>query len=196
MAVREGIVLDPSVFVHDWAIVDSAAVGPRTRVWAFAHVLAGARVGADCNLCEGVFVEGSVVLGNGVIVKNGVAIYDGVTVEDEVFIGPNAAFTNDLRPRAGQWRHAREEWLPTLIRRGASIGANATVVCGRTIGEYAMVAAGSVVTRDVPSHALVAGVPARIKEWVCACSLRLPDDLRCSCGRAYRREGAGLSFIG
>ena len=151
---------DPSVFVHPHALCESDDVGPRTRVWAFAHVMKGARVGTDCNVCDHAFIEGGAVVGDRVIVKNGVMIWDRVTIEDDVFLGPHAVFTNDLRPRI-EVRTPREEWLPTLVKKGASIGANATIVCGTTIGEYALIGAGSVVTRDVPPRTLVAGVPAK-----------------------------------
>src|SRR5207244_12353102 len=129
----------------------------------------GARVGRNCNLGEGVFVEGAVVIGDDVTIKNGVAVYAGVTVEDEAFLGPHCVFTNDLRPRSGRFKRPPAAFAPTRIARGASVGANATVVCGHTVGSYAMVAAGAVVTRDVPAHALVAGIPARVVGFVCRC---------------------------
>jgi acetyltransferase-like isoleucine patch superfamily enzyme len=178
---------------HRLAVVESASVGQGTRVWAFAHVMKGARVGARCNLGEGVFVEGGVVIGDDVTVKNGVALYDGVTVEDEAFLGPHAVFTNDLRPRSGRFKRPPTKFSPTRIGRGATIGANATVICGHVIGEYAMIAAGAVVTTDVAPHALVAGVPARRLGFVCACGETLPRSLTCRCGRRYRRAGAGLA---
>jgi acetyltransferase-like isoleucine patch superfamily enzyme len=177
---------------HPQAIVESAEVGEESRVWAFAHVMKGARVGARCNLGEGVFVEGGVVIGDEVTIKNGVALYDGVTVEDEAFLGPHAVFTNDLRPRSGRFKRPPAKFAPTRIGRGATIGANATVVCGHAVGPYAMVAAGAVVTRDVAPYVLVAGVPARRIGFVCACGERLGKALRCHCGRRYRRAGAGL----
>ena len=180
--------------VHPLAIVESDAIGPGTRVWAFAHVMKGAQVGARCNLGEGVFVEGGVVVGDDVTIKNGVAVYDRVTIEDQAFIGPHAVFTNDRRPRSGPFKRGPAQFAPTRIGRGATIGANATVVCGHTVGAYAMVGAGAVVTRDVPPHALVVGVPARPVGFVCACG----DDLRrlrCRCGRGYRRQGAGLTQV-
>ncbi len=186
--------LDPSVSVHPKALCESDRVGPRTRIWAFAHVLPGAEVGADCNVCDHVFIEGGAKLGDRVTVKNAVLVWDLVTVEDEVFLGPNMVFTNDLAPRAGL-RKSRERLVPTLVRHGATIGANATVVCGVTIGRYAFVAAGAVVIRDVPDHALVAGNPARRTGWVCACGHRLGDDLACACDRRYRLvdEQSGLA---
>ena len=180
------------MFVHQLALCESDDVGPRTRVWAFAHVLPGASIGADCNVCDHAFVEGGAVVGNSVTIKNNVLLWDRVTVEDEVFLGPNAVFTNDVRPRAGASK-GREAWLPTLVRRGATIGANATVVCGVTVGRWAFVGAGAVVVADVPDHALVVGNPARRVGWACRCGQRLPDDLECaSCGRTYRLAGGTL----
>lgn len=176
---------DPSVFVHENALCESDAIGPRTRVWAFAHVMAGARVGADCNLCDHAFIESGAVIGDRVTIKNGVVVWDRVTIEDEVFVGPNAVFTNDLVPRAAI-KKTPEHFLPTLVRRGASIGANATIVCGVTLGECCFVGAGSVVIRDVPAHALVVGNPARRIGWMCACGEKLDGTLSCGCGRRYQ----------
>ena len=155
--------------IHSQAIVESLSVGPRTRVWAFAHILPGAQIGSDCNICDGVFIEGQSVIGNRVTVKCGVQVWDGVTLEDDVFIGPNATFTNDRFPHSGQ--HP-ESYTKTLVRAGASIGANATIVAGVTIGESAMVGAGAVVTRDVPPGAVVYGNPARVRGWVNATTSR------------------------
>jgi acetyltransferase-like isoleucine patch superfamily enzyme len=177
--------LNPSVFVHELALCESDDVGPRTRIWAFAHVLPGATIGADCNVCDHAFVEGGAVVGDSVTIKNNVLLWDRVTVEDEVFLGPNAVFTNDARPRAS-FKKGREAWLPTLVRRGATIGANATVVCGATVGRWAFVGAGAVVTADVPDYALVVGNPARRVGWACECGERLPEGLGCTCGRTYR----------
>lgn len=176
---------------HPAAIVETESVGEGTRIWAFAHVMNGARVGKNCNLGEGVFVESGVIIGDDVTVKNGVALYDGVVVEAEVFLGPNCVFTNDLRPRSGRFKRPPAKFSATSIRRGATIGANATVVCGHEIGEWAMVAAGAVVTRDVAPHTLVAGVPARAIGFVCACGERLPSTLTCSCGRRHKKQAGG-----
>lgn len=187
----------PEVFVHPDGRCESDSVGPGTRVWAFAHVLPGAVVGAGCNLCDHTYVEGGAVIGDNVTVKNGVQVFDGVTLEDDVFVGPNATFTNDLRPRAFV-KKDRSAFLPTVVRQGATVGANATVVCGVQIGEEAFVAAGAVVTRDVPAHAFVAGAPAVRKGWVCWCAERLGDDLTCpACGRRYRLvdETTGLTSM-
>jgi acetyltransferase-like isoleucine patch superfamily enzyme len=187
--------LDPTVFVHPQGLCESDDVGARTRVWAWAHVLPGAVVGADCNICDHAFVEGGVRIGDRVTVKNAVLLFDGVTAEDDVFLGPNVVFTNDYLPRA-HVKKGHDEFLATTVRTGASIGANATIVCGTTIGAHALVGAGSVVTRDVPAHALVAGNPARRMGWVCACGTRLGEDLACpACGRRYVTAGdpaAGL----
>jgi acetyltransferase-like isoleucine patch superfamily enzyme/dTDP-4-dehydrorhamnose 3,5-epimerase-like enzyme len=147
------------VFVHEQGLCESSEVGGGTRIWAFAHVLEGARVGADCNICDGVFVEGGAVVGDRVTVKCGVQLWDGVVIEDDVFVGPNATFTNDPMPRSRQWL---DEYPRTIIREGASIGANATILPGVEIGLGAMVGAGAVVTRSVPPHAIVVGNPARI----------------------------------
>lgn len=147
-------------FIHSHALVDDGAViGARTRVWAFAHVLPGARIGEDCNICDGVFVENDVVVGDRVTIKCGVQLWDGVRLDSDVFVGPNATFTNDPFPRS---REYLEQVPTTTVKRGASIGANATILPGITIGERAMVGAGSVVTKDVPADAVVVGNPAKV----------------------------------
>jgi UDP-2-acetamido-3-amino-2,3-dideoxy-glucuronate N-acetyltransferase len=144
---------------HEAAIVESETIGTGTRIWAYAHVLPGARIGRRCNICDYTFIENDVVIGDNVTIKCGVQIWDGIEVEDDVFIGPNATFANDHFPRSGQHQ---QNILRTLVRKGASIGANATILPGLTIGEHAMIGAGAVVTRDVPRNTIVAGVPARI----------------------------------
>jgi UDP-2-acetamido-3-amino-2,3-dideoxy-glucuronate N-acetyltransferase len=179
--------------VHRLAVVETDAIGAGTRVWAYAHVMAGARVGRGCNLGEGVFIERGVTIGNDVTIKNGVAIYDGVSVDDDAFLGPHCVFTNDLRPRSGRYKRPPATFLPTRIGRGATVGANATIVCGHAVGAYAMVAAGAVVTKDVAPYVLVAGVPARKIGFVCACGESLPKSLVCMCGLAYVLEDAGLA---
>ena len=149
----------PDVFVHEKGLCESEHVGTGTRIWAFAHVLPNARIGADCNLCDGVFVEGGAVVGDRVTIKSGVQLWDGVELEDDVFIGPNATFTNDPFPRSRAWL---ERYPRTVVRSGASVGANATILPGIEIGRGAMVGAGAVVTRPVPPNAIVSGNPARI----------------------------------
>src|SRR6266581_9427613 len=182
--------LGGAFYKHPLALVESEAIGPGTRVWAFAHVMREARIGADCNIGEHCFIESGVVLGDRVTVKNGVAVWDGVTAEDDVFLGPNAVLTNDLRPRSKVYRGPVQS---TLLKRGASVGANATLLCGITVGEYAMVGAGAVVTRDIPSHALVVGNPGRIVGHVCRCGARLArrgSSARCAeCPGRYRIAG-------
>jgi len=178
-------------WAHATAVIDRGArVGPGTKVWHFCHVMAGARVGARCVLGQNVFVAASAVIGNGCRVQNNVSIYDGVALEDDVFVGPSAVFTNVRNPRAGVDRKAAIE--PTSVGRGATIGANATIVCGARIGEYAFVAAGAVVTRDVPPHAVVTGVPARRTAWICRCGGSMPRQrrIRCpACAVAATRPG-------
>jgi UDP-2-acetamido-3-amino-2,3-dideoxy-glucuronate N-acetyltransferase len=197
--MTDTVTVPAGVRVHPQGLCESETVGEGTRVWAFAHVMPGARVGRDCNICDCAYVEDGAVLGDRVTVKNATLVFSGVTCEDEVFLGPNVLFTNDLRPRAAIRRPA-EALLPTTVRRGATLGAGAVVVCGTEIGESAFVAAGAVVTRDVPAHALMAGNPARQKGWVCACGERLVDpgdgdgSFRCpECDSRYALAENGLT---
>lgn len=179
------------VFVHPRALCESEQVGAGTRVWAFAHVMKGAVIGRDCNVCGHAFIESGVRIGSGVTIKNQVMVWEGVVIEDDVFVGPGVIFTNDRRPRSSRMAEAMERYsnpenwlLPTTVRRGASIGAGAIIVCGNTIGEYAMVGAGAVVTADVPKHHLVVGNPATTAGLVCTCGGRLDERLvcrECSC---------------
>ncbi len=182
------------VFVHERGLCDSDQVGEGTRIWAFAHVLKGAVIGRGCNIGESCFVEGGAVLGNWCTVKNGVAVWDKVVCEDYVFLGPNAVLTNDFLPRAAFKKDPETEFRRTLLREGASVGANATIVCGVTIGRHAMIGAGAVVTRDVPDFGLVWGNPARRGGWVGRSGERLQFDKagRATCaktGDIYRLDG-------
>lgn len=146
-------------FVHNLAICESSSVGSNTKVWAFSHILEGATIGSDCNICENVFIENSVTIGNRVTIKNGVQIWDGISIEDHVFIGPNVTFCNDKYPISGNRNY---KLLKTVIKEGASIGANATILPGLVLGNHCVVGAGSVVTKDIPPYSVVVGNPARI----------------------------------
>lgn len=175
-------------FVHESSFVDEGvSIGEGTRVWHFCHLLRNTVVGRDCTLGQNVTAGPNVTIGDNVKVQNNVSIYEGVVLEDDVFCGPSAVFTNVMTPRAHVAR--KSEFLPTLVRRGASLGANCTILCGITIGEYAMIGAGAVVTRDVEPHALLTGNPARRRGWVCACGEKLAfaaDSASClRCGSRY-----------
>lgn len=160
-------------FVHPNALVESDNIGKDTRIWAFAHVLKDVQIGEDCNLCDYVFVESGVTIGNRVTIKNGISLWEGLIVEDDVFLGPNAVFTNDMFPRSK--RHSGD-FLTTILKKGASVGANATILCGITLGKYCLVGAGSVVTKSVPDFALVTGNPGRFRYWVGKTGERLNFD--------------------
>ena len=181
--------------VHPTSILDEGVVlGDGTRVWQFCHLQAGASVGEYCTLGQNVNLGPGVRVGNGVKIQNNVSVYQGVTLEDQVFCGPSAVFTNDRTPRA-PYPKGPGGYLPTLVREGATIGANATILSGLTIGRWAMVAAGAVVTKDVPAHQLVAGTTARAMGWVCRCGHRLDREFHCpACGRQYRMRGKIKSF--
>lgn len=189
-----------TTFVHSSSFVDDGAViGEGSRIWHFSHVLPGARIGRNCILGQNVNVDRDVVIGDGVKVQNNVSIYKGVTVEDGVFLGPSCVFTNVINPRA--FIERKHEFRPTRVGRGASVGANATIICGHDIGEYALIGAGSVVTKAVPAYAMVVGVPGRIAGWVCRCGERLglgarvPEgaEVHCAaCGDEYQGTEGGL----
>jgi UDP-2-acetamido-3-amino-2,3-dideoxy-glucuronate N-acetyltransferase len=188
----------PTAFVHESSYVDAGAVvGAGSRVWHFCHVMPRAVIGERCNLGQNVVVMSGVRMGANCKIQNNVSLYEGVELEDDVFCGPSMVFTNVMNPRSHISR--RDEYRRTLVRRGASIGANATVVCGTTIGQYAFVGAGAVVTRDVAAYALVAGVPARRIGWMCYCGERLDETGAgpCArCGSTYVRDGDGLRRTG
>ena len=184
-------------FIHESAYVDEGAqIGSDTKVWHFCHVLAGSVIGERCSLGQNVVVMNGVRIANNVKIQNNVSVYEGVEIEDDVFCGPSMVFTNVVNPRAHVSR--KKEYQRTLVRRGATIGANATIVCGITLDEYAFVGAGSVVTKDVGAYALVVGVPARRVGWMCQCGERLPDKNpeACKvCGTRYKQEGERLRRI-
>lgn len=183
-------------FVHESSFVDEGAqIGKGTKIWHFCHVMGTARIGERCNIGQNVFIQSDVIMGNNVKIQNNVSVYTGVILEDDVFLGPSMVFTNVTNPRSHVNR--REEYQTTLVKRGASIGANATVVCGVTLGQYCFIGAGSVVTRDVPDYALVYGNPGRIQGWMCQCGTRMtfhPTGTRelatCeACGDRYEKQG-------
>jgi UDP-2-acetamido-3-amino-2,3-dideoxy-glucuronate N-acetyltransferase len=177
--------MSPSI--HSSAIIDDGAqIGEGSRVWHWVHVCSGARIGSNCSLGQNVFVGNDVVIGNNVKIQNNVSIYDAVALEDDVFCGPSMVFTNVYNPRSAITR--KNEYRRTLVRRGATLGANCTIVCGVTIGEYAFVGAGAVVNRDIAPFALMAGVPARRLGWMCKCGVQVKGkgEVRCSCGALYR----------
>lgn len=173
-------------YVHESSYVDEGCeIGEGTKVWHFSHVMGGAKIGKKCSLGQNVNIGGSAVIGDGVKVQNNVSVYDRVILEDDVFCGPSCVFTNVFNPRSHVVR--KDEYMQTLVKKGASIGANATVVCGVTLGTYCFVGAGSVVTRDVPDYALVYGSPAKQHGWICECGVKLDEGLTCpECGVSYR----------
>ncbi len=181
--------MEKNYFVHESSYIDDGVeIGAGTRIWFFCHIQKNAKIGMDCNLGQNVFIDKNVVIGNRVKIQNNVSIYEDVVLEDEVFCGPSCVFTNVVNPRSHIER--KHEYRKTLVKKRASIGANATIVCGHTVGMSAFIGAGAVVTKDVPDYALVVGNPARILGYICECGLRLPNfdsdnKATCSCGKKY-----------
>jgi UDP-2-acetamido-3-amino-2,3-dideoxy-glucuronate N-acetyltransferase len=189
--------MSQAFYAHPTAVVDQpSSIGAGTKIWHFCHIMSGARIGERCSLGQNVFVAGGVVVGCNVKIQNNVSLYEGVTLEDDVFCGPSMVFTNVINPRSAVVR--KHEYRPTLVKRGATLGANCTILCGLTVGAYAFVGAGAVVTRDVPDYALVLGVPARIAGWMSAHGEHLPPfdaEGRTCCpatGEVYVRTDHGV----
>lgn len=182
-------------YVHESSYVDeNVSIGSGTKIWHFCHIQSGACIGRNCSLGQNVNVANNVKIGNGVKIQNNVSLYEGVELEDYVFCGPSMVFTNDLIPRS-RYPKGSSGYQKTLVKAGASLGANATIICGHTIGCNAMIAAGAVVCSDVPDHALMAGVPARQMGWVCECGHKLALDLCCGeCHRCYTASASGLTL--
>ncbi len=192
---------EPDYFVHESSYVDDPCeIGAGTRIWHFSHVMKDSVIGRNCNIGQNVVISPRCRIGDNVKIQNNVSVYTGVILEDDVFCGPSMVFTNVINPRSHVER--KDEYKETLVKRGASIGANATIVCGISLGEYAFVGAGAVVTKDVPAHAVVYGTPAKIQSWVCNCGLKLPfaagagdEDGVCQCGRRYEKRGLQITEL-
>ena len=184
--------MEKDFFIHETAIIDEGAkIGSKTRIWHWSHIMGNVIIGSNCNVGENAFIESGVTLGNNVKVKNNVALYTGVTCEDDVFLGPNCVFTNVNNPRS--FIERKNEFKETIIRKGATIGANATIVCGNNVGEYAFVGAGSVVVSSVPPYTMVVGNPARFQAHVCKCGNKLDKNLKCvKCGQQYHADNHGI----
>ncbi len=184
--------MSAAYYVHESAYIDPGVkIGEGTKIWHFSHVMSGAVLGKNCVIGQNVFIGRDVLIGNNVRIQNNVSVYEGVTLEDDVFCGPSMVFTNVNLPRSAHLR-GREGFLKTLVKRGCTIGANATIVCGCTLGAHSFVGAGSVVTADVPDCALVYGVPARRQSWICECGTKLEfrrAKAECECGRHYEQIG-------
>jgi UDP-2-acetamido-3-amino-2,3-dideoxy-glucuronate N-acetyltransferase len=185
-------------FVHESSYVDEPCeIGEGTRIWHFSHIMSGCRIGRNCNIGQNAVISPGVILGNNVKIQNNVSVYTGVICEDDVFLGPSAVFTNVVNPRSHVDR--KNEYRKTIVMKGASIGANATIICGHNIGRYALVGAGAVVTKDIPDFALVVGNPARITGWVCKCGVKLTfpgdDDTGGSKGIEASCQACGASYI-
>ncbi len=190
--------MEKNYFVHSTAVVDEPVeIGSHTQIWHFSHIMSGARIGANCLIGQNVFIGSGAILGNHIKVQNNVSIYDGVILEDHVFCGPSMVFTNVFNPRSFISR--KKEFRKTVVKNGATIGANATIVCGNSIGHYALIGAGSVVTKDVPDYALVYGNPGRVRGWVCQCAVevvfRSGKAVCQACGKRYQKDSRGVKLI-
>jgi UDP-2-acetamido-3-amino-2,3-dideoxy-glucuronate N-acetyltransferase len=192
--------MEKKYFVHESSYVDEPCeIGEGTKIWHFCHVMKNSRIGERCNIGQNVVISPDVTIGNNVKIQNNVSVYTGVILEDDVFCGPSMVFTNVVNPRSQVSR--KDEYRETRVKKGASIGANATVVCGHTIGRYAFIGAGAVVTKDVPDYALVVGNPGRLSGWMCECGVKLnfasdekPATCVCTaCGKGYVKQGDGVS---
>src|SRR4030043_182190 len=190
--------MEEGYFVHPTAIVgEPAAIGTGTKIWHFSHIMGGAQVGGNCVIGQNVFISSRAIVGNNIKIQSNVSVFDGVILEDDVFCGPSMVFTNVFNPRSFISR--MKELRRTLVRQGATIGANATIVCGNTIGQYAFIGAGSVVTKDVPNYALVYGNPGKVKGWVCQCAVEIAfraGKAVCKlCGTRYKKERIGVKLV-
>jgi len=190
--------MERNYFVHSTAVVDEPAeIGENTQIWHFSHVMSGARIGKNCIIGQNVFISRGAILGDNIKVQNNVSIYDGVVLEDDVFCGPSMVFTNVFNPRSFISR--KKEFRQTLVKRGATIGANSTIICGNTIGQYAFIGASSVVTKDVPDYGLVYGNPSRVNGWVCQCAVEITfrsgKAICKACGKRYKKDRAGVRLI-
>lgn len=184
-------------FVHESSYVDDPCeIGEGTKIWHFSHVMAGSSIGRNCSIGQNVVISPRVRIGNGVKIQNNVSVYEGVVLEDETFCGPSMVFTNVTTPRSGTPRNTAADYAETIVKKGASIGANATIVCGNTLGEYSFVGAGSVVTKDIPAYAMVYGNPARIRGYACECGVKLSfqkDHATCTeCNREFDKSGESV----
>jgi UDP-2-acetamido-3-amino-2,3-dideoxy-glucuronate N-acetyltransferase len=195
--LKENKEMEKEYFIHPTAVVDEPVeMGKGTKIWHFTHIMSGARIGENCVIGQNVFIGSGAVLGNNIKVQNNVSIYDGVILEDHVFCGPSMVFTNVFNPRSFISR--KKEFRNTLVKRGATVGANVTIVCGNMIGQYAFIGAGSVVTRDVPDYGLVYGNPGKVKGWVCQCAEEIifrSGTAKClMCGRKYKKGKTGVKL--
>jgi len=190
--------MEKKYFVHPTAVVDEPVeIGEGTQIWHFSHIMSGAKIGKNCIIGQNVFVGSGAILGDNIKIQNNVSIYDRVILEDGAFCGPSMVFTNVFNPRSFISR--KKEFRETLVRKGATIGANATIICGNQIGQYAFIGAGSVVTKDVPDYALVYGNPGRVKSWVCQCAVEITfrsGKAVCkACGKRYKKDSTGVKLI-